>query len=87
MNEKIKELCSKCEYHIHCQGKGCAFRSLGNEYCDEVENANNLINDLQQRIGKVLKIIETEKKIMGYAVHDSCLLLIEKELKGSDSNV
>ena len=48
MNKELKEICSKCEDYIHCQGKGCAFRSLGNEYCDEVENVNKLINDLQQ---------------------------------------
>lgn len=49
MNNEIKEICRKCEYNINCQGKGCAFRSLGNEYCDEVENANNLIKDLQKQ--------------------------------------
>lgn len=47
MNKELKEICSKCEDYIHCIGKGCAFRSLGNEYCDEVENVNKLINDLQ----------------------------------------
>ena len=50
MNNEIKDICRKCEHQIHCQGKGCAFRSLGNEYCDEVENANNLIKDLQKQL-------------------------------------
>lgn len=49
MNEEIKHICMKCQEHLYCQGKGCAFRSLGNEYCDEVENANKLINDLQKQ--------------------------------------
>jgi hypothetical protein len=57
MNDEIKKICSKCEGNIHCQGKGCAFRSLGNEYCDEVENANKLINNLQQERDKYKAII------------------------------
>lgn len=58
MNNEIKDICRKCEHQIHCQGKGCAFRSLGNEYCDEVENANNLIKDLQQRIDKAIEYLK-----------------------------
>ena len=50
MKEEIKALCMKCEEQIYCQGKACAFRSLGNEYCDYVENANNLINNLQSQL-------------------------------------
>ena len=57
INKEIKEICLKCEHNIHCQNKGCAFRSLGNEYCDEVENANNLIKDLQQRIDKAIEFV------------------------------
>ena len=53
MNKEIKEICLKCEHNIHCQSKGCAFRSFGNEYCDEVENANNLINNLRGRLWKI----------------------------------
>ena len=49
MNNEIKEICRKCEDNINWQGKGCAFRSLGNEYCDAVENVNNLIKDLQKQ--------------------------------------
>ena len=57
INKEIKEICLKCEHNIHCQNKGCAFRSLGNEYCDEVENANNLIKDLQQKIEKAIEFV------------------------------
>jgi hypothetical protein len=53
MNKEVKKICLKCEYNIHCQGKGCAFRSLSNDYCDEVENANNLIKNLQQKINQL----------------------------------
>ena len=32
--QQLKEVCKKCEQHIIDSGKtGCAFRSLGNEYC------------------------------------------------------
>lgn len=31
---QLKKVCKKCEQHIIDSGKaGCAFRSLGNEYC------------------------------------------------------
>lgn len=53
MNKEVKEICLKCEHNIHCQGKGCAFRSLSNDYCDEVENVNNLIKNLQQKVNQL----------------------------------
>lgn len=53
MNKEVKEICNKCELEINKQGKGCAFRSLGNEYCDLIENANNLINNLQNQVEKL----------------------------------
>lgn len=56
MKSEIKQICLKCEYNIHCQNKCCAFRSLGNEYCEEVENVNNLIKDLQLRIDKTKRV-------------------------------
>lgn len=35
-DEQLKKVCKKCEQHIIDSGKaGCAFRSLGNEYCWE----------------------------------------------------
>lgn len=56
---EIKDICRKCEDNIHCQNKGCAFRSLGNEYCDVVLNATKLYLKLQQE-NKILKgVIET----------------------------
>lgn len=33
-DEQLKEVCKRCEQHIIESGKnGCAFRSLGNDYC------------------------------------------------------
>ena len=35
-DKQLKEVCKKCEQHIIDSGKrGCAFRSLSNEYCWE----------------------------------------------------
>lgn len=62
MNKEVKEICLKCEHNIHCQGKGCAFRSLSNDYCDEVENANNLIKNLQQKVNQLETKISKVKK-------------------------
>ena len=38
--------------------------------------------DYKSRCEKVQEIINTEKKLMGYAIYDSCLLLIEEALNG-----
>lgn len=46
----------------------------------EIERLNNITNEIR-------KIINIEKEKMGYAIYDSCLLLIENkinELKGDD---
>jgi predicted transcriptional regulator len=68
MNKEVKEICLKCEHNIHCQGKGCAFRSLSNDYCDEVENANNLIKNLQQKVNQ----LETNRdELKKYILEDS----------------
>lgn len=75
MNIEIKEICKKCEENIHCQGKGCAFRSLGNEYCDEVENVNNLIKDLQKQ-NTVLK--DNWNKLKEW---------LEEEIKENDTTI
>lgn len=53
--EEIKDICRSCEENIHCQNKGCAFRSLGNEYCDYVLNATKLYLDLQQKVEQLKK--------------------------------
>lgn len=62
MNEELKEICNKCEKNIHCQGKGCAWRSLSNEYCDEVKNVNKLINNLQQENQQLKEKVEYLKQ-------------------------
>ncbi len=49
MNNLVKDLCNKCENSICENHRGCAFRSLSNEYCDEVERLDLYINQLQQK--------------------------------------
>lgn len=48
MNSLVKDLCNKCENSICENHRRCAFRSLSNEYCDEVERLDLYINQLQQ---------------------------------------
>ena len=71
---EIKYICMECEENIHCQDKGCAYRSLGNEYCDyvlqatklylekdkEIERLNNIINKKEQFLGDNIKRLERE---------------------------
>lgn len=57
--EEIKDICRSCEENIHCQNKGCAFRSLGNEYCDYILNATKLYLDLQQKVEQL--VLENEQ--------------------------
>ena len=47
--KEIKDVCRSCESNIFAQNKGCAFRILGNEYCDYVLDATKLYLDLQTR--------------------------------------
>ena len=61
--EKIKDICRSCEENIHCQNKGCAFRSLGNEYCDYILNATKLYLYLQQKVEQLENI---RKEAMEY---------------------
>lgn len=49
---------------------------------DENNKLVEIIKDYKSRCEKIQKIINTEKKLMGYAIYDSCLLLIEEALNG-----
>lgn len=62
--KEIKDICRSCEENIHCQNKGCAFRSLGNEYCDYILNATRLYLDLQQKVEQQEKEIERLNNII-----------------------
>lgn len=60
--DEIKYICMECEDNIHKQEKGCAWRSLGNEYCDYVLNATKLYLDKDKEIERLNNIIERYKK-------------------------
>lgn len=60
--DEIKEICRECEHNIHCQNKGCAFRSLGNEYCDRILNATLVYLKLQQENQQLKEQLEKSEK-------------------------
>ena len=72
--------------------KACYFGDRGafNKILKEYEELHNKIDKAIEALDGIRKIIETEKRLMGYAIYDSCLLLIEeqldkeKDLKDSD---
>lgn len=44
----LKELCRHCESNLNECNKGCAFRSLSNEYCEEYEKLKDAIRKLNE---------------------------------------
>ena len=73
------------------------YNNFGNEFGNALVDLQQQNKELHNKIDKAIealdgirKIIETEKRLMGYAIYDSCLLLIEeqldkaKDLKDSD---
>lgn len=64
MNKEVKEICMKCELEFHKIGKGCAFRSLGNEYCDLIEDFNKSITNYQNQVEKLNQENEHLKNII-----------------------
>ena len=61
----------------------CACNDINNiqklEY--KIKTINNLCKKQKEVIDKIQKIINTEIKLMGYAVNDSCLMIIQDILK------
>ena len=45
----LKELCSHCENNLNKCNKGCAWRSLSNEHCEEYEKLKEAIEDESNR--------------------------------------
>lgn len=63
-------------------------RNLIKRLLNELDSADNCVKKLylenikqKEVIDKIQKIINTEIKLMGYAVNDSCLMLIQDILK------
>ena len=44
----LKELCSHCESNLNECNKGCAWRSLSNEHCEEYENLKDAIKKIKE---------------------------------------
>ena len=61
----------------------CAYNDINNiqKLEDKIKTINNLCKKQKEVIDRIQKIINTEIKLMGYAVNDSCLMLIQDVLK------
>lgn len=57
----------------------CAYNDINDiqKLEDKIKTINNLCKKQKEVIDKIQKIINTEIKLMGYAVNDSCLMLIQ----------
>ena len=87
MDKEIKYLLEEIKNNTYdyVGTNGCLYQDLSRE---ELNLLLNYINNLEQQckkqkevIDKIQKIINTEIKLMGYAVNDSCLMLIQDILK------
>lgn len=45
VNEKLKEMCRACSVH---SDRPCAWLSLGNEYCSEIMNIQEMLEQTEQ---------------------------------------
>ena len=55
----LKELCSHCESNLNECNKGCAFRSLSNEHCEEYDKLKEGIEKLKEKHNeKMLLVID-----------------------------
>lgn len=66
----------------------CACNDIDNiqKLEDKIKTINNLCKKQKEVIDKIQKIINTEIKLMGYAVNDSCLMLIQDILNEVTNN-
>ena len=71
--DEIKDICRSCESNIFAQNKGCAFRSLGNEYCDYVLEATKIYLDKQQELERYKNIINEFDKLIKNEINESKL--------------
>lgn len=68
MNSLVKDLCNKCENNICENHRGCAFRSLSNEYCDEVERLDLYINQLNQENQQLKEQLKQRDEVIDEAI-------------------
>lgn len=93
--DEIKSICGSCESYIIAQKRGCAFRSLGNEYCDYVLNATKLYLEKDkeiERLNNIINRIDSIYRSLCFSAPENNYIFIEElgkvlqELKGSGSN-
>lgn len=53
----LKELCSHCESNLNECNKGCAFRSLSNEHCEEYEKLKEGIEKLKEKHNEKMVLV------------------------------
>lgn len=87
MDKKIKYLLEeiKDNTHDYVGTNGCLYQDLSREelnlLLEYISNLQNQVQKQKEVIDKIQKIINTEIKLMGYAVNDSCLMIIQDILK------
>lgn len=69
------------EYYIQGSDHYLIPKDVFKELFNEMINWKEESNKKKEVIDKIQKIINTEIKLMGYAVNDSCLMLIQDILK------
>ena len=83
MDKEIKYLLEeiKDNTHDYVGTNGCLYQDLSREelnlLLEYISNLQNQVQKQKEVIDKIQKIINTEIKLMGYAVNDSCLMLIQ----------
>lgn len=87
MNSLVKNLCKKCENNICKNYRGCAFRSLTNDYCEELENLNSYIKQLQQENQQLKDQLKQREEVIDEAIDDINLVieLIKQQPTNDDS--
>lgn len=68
-NQQLKE--------SYCNRTDCSGRLHDSRKYPSVKQQLDLYKSV---LDEIRKIIQTEKRLMGYAIYDSCLLLIEEQL-------
>lgn len=84
VDKNLYKMCSKCQSMFD---KPCAWLSLGNEYCDEIMNIQQQINQLTNNWNELeewlLNHYEVKNKIQNKCIDE--VLDKMKETKGEDN--
>ena len=75
LEQKNKELINKIKFNEKSR------RKMQQSLMKQIDELEQQCKKQKEVIDKIQKIINTEIKLMGYAVNDSCLMLIQDILK------